>query len=555
MKSHHLVPALCALVLSAGAVHAQDARPAPNPAALSVPRAPALPAPAAALKAALARELAGVPEAERTAIDGFFAARDYAPFWTEPGSDRAEALIAALEASGAQGLPSARYDPAALTALFDAPGDAEAATREIAASRASLRFAGDLGAGILDPSAVNENITRNPARPSPAALMARLGSGPLDAVLADLAPASPDYARLVAEKARLEALARAEDWGPAVTDGPTLHPGDSGPRVAELRARLARLGYVVPDAETVGTRFDPALEQAVKAFQRDYGLNDDGVVGALTLAAVNAPAETRLAQVVVNLERIRWMPRDLGERYLYVNIPDFTAKLVEGGAAVWESKVVVGKAQVTETAEFSDVVEYIVVNPTWHIPDSIAIRDYLPKLQRDQMVLKRQGIDLMTRGGTVINPKLVDFRQYTPENFPFRIKQRPSEDNALGQVKFMFPNQHSIYMHDTPHREYFARDVRAYSNGCIRLEKPTELAEALLAGQVPDPAASFAGWVAADAEKHVTLARPVPVHIVYRTVFFDEDGTVRYRPDVYGRDAQIFEALEAEGVRLPAAQG
>ena len=196
-----------------------------------------------------------------------------------------------------------------------------------------------------------------------------------------------------------------------------------------------------------------------------------------------------------------------------------------------------------------------MVNPTWHIPNSIAIRDYLPKLQRDPMVLKRQNIDLMTRGGTIINPKLVDFTQYTPENFPFRIKQRPNDDNALGMVKFMFPNQHSIYMHDTPHKEYFARDVRAYSNGCIRLEKPTELAEILLAGQVPDPAASFEGWVAAKAEKHVTLKRSVPVHIVYRTVFFDEDGTARYRPDVYGRDAEIFEALEAKGVTLPAAQG
>jgi murein L,D-transpeptidase YcbB/YkuD len=216
--------------------------------------------------------------------------------------------------------------------------------------------------------------------------------------------------------------------------------------------------------------------------------------------------------------------------------------------------VVVGKAQVTETPEFSGVVTYMVVNPTWHIPDSIAIRDYLPKLQRDPMVLKRQNIRLLTRGGTEINPKLVDFTQYTPENFPFRIKQRPNDDNALGRVKFMFPNEHSVYMHDTPHRELFARDARAFSNGCIRLEKPVELAGILLAGQVSDPAAAFDGWVAAKKERHVDLARSIPVHIVYRTVWFD-DGAVRYRADVYGRDARVFEALEAEGVTLAAAQG
>ena len=200
---------------------------------------------------------------------------------------------------------------------------------------------------------------------------------------------------------------------------------------------------------------------------------------------------------------------------------------------------------VTETPEFSDEMTYMVVNPTWHIPNSIAIRDYLPKLQRDPMVLKRQNIRLLTRGGTEINPKLVDFRQYTPENFPFRIKQRPNDDNALGKVKFMFPNEFSIYLHDTPHKEYFARDVRAYSNGCIRVQKPDELAHLLLTGQVPDPAAAFDGWLAAKTERTVTLARSIPIHIVYRTVFFAPDGSVRYRPDVYGRDARVFEALEA----------
>ena len=163
-----------------------------------------------------------------------------------------------------------------------------------------------------------------------------------------------------------------------------------------------------------------------------------------------------------------------------------------------------------------------MVNPTWHIPDSIAIRDYLPKLQKDPMVLKRQNIRLLTRAGTEINPKLVDFTQYTPENFPFRIKQRPSDDNALGKVKFMFPNQFSIYLHDTPHREYFARDVRAFSNGCIRLEKPTELAEILLAGQADDPAAAFDGLgrrqdrAQRDARAHDPGAHHLPHRVVRR---------------------------------------
>jgi murein L,D-transpeptidase YcbB/YkuD len=252
---------------------------------------------------------------------------------------------------------------------------------------------------------------------------------------------------------------------------------------------------------------------------------------------------------------MRWLHRTPEPRYLFVNIPDFTVRLIEGGRTAWESKVVVGKTHVTETPEFSGVVKYMVVNPTWHIPDSIAIRDYLPKLQRDPMVLKRQNIRLLTRAGTEIDPRLVDFKQYTPESFPFRIKQRPSDDNALGKVKFLFPNQNSVYMHDTPHRELFARDVRAFSNGCIRLQKPYELAEIVLEGQVPDPKARFDELVATGKEKTVTLDRTIPVHIDYRTVWFDDAGAAHYRPDVYGRDAKVFDALEAAGVTLSAAQG
>jgi murein L,D-transpeptidase YcbB/YkuD len=557
MRSPKAALLLCAF-LAAGAavapVQAQEPVPPLTPDAPAVETV-ALDVDAAAIRDGLAAELATLPEAQRAAIAAFYAARQYAPFWTATGDARAMELVAALETAPAQALPPSRYDADALRMLFIAPSASAPARREVAASVAYLRFTDDLSGGILTPSKINPNMTRQPARPRPQAVLAALSDGPLPAVLQGFEPTAPDYRRLVEEKARLEAVARTASWGPAVPDGPTLHPGDSGPRVADLRARLARLGYGAPGGEAVDPAFDATLEAAVQGFQRDYGLNDDGVVGAMTLAAINAPIETRLAQVMVNLERLRWMPRDLGERYLSVNIPDYSVTLYEAGAPAWSSRVVVGKTRVTETPEFSGEVSYMVVNPTWHIPDSIAIRDYLPKLQKDPMVLKRQNIRLLTRGGTEINPKLVDFTQYTPENFPFRIKQRPSDDNALGQVKFMFPNEHAIYLHDTPHREYFARDVRALSNGCIRVEKPTELAELLLAGQEADPAAAFRGWVAAKSERNVTLDRKVPVHIVYRTVWFDEAGAAHYRPDVYGRDAEVFEALEAAGVTLPAAQG
>lgn len=530
---------------------------ATTPVRAEVPAAaPALVAPtpaAQAIRDGLPAALAALPDGDRAAVAGFYAARGDAPFWTDAASGRIGALLAALDTSGEQALPRSRYDPAALETAFTTGGDP--AALEVAAMRAYLRYAADMTGGVLTPSAVDEEIARKRVVPTPDRLLAGLTAGDVPAALHALEPQTPDYRRLLAEKARLEGLARTEAWGPQVSDGPTLHPGETDPRVAELRGRMARLGYLTPGAETPGDLFDPALAAAVETFQRDNGLTDDGAVGARTLAAMNAPAATRLAQVVVNIERVRWMNHDLGNRYLYVNIPDFTVRLIDNGAETWQSRVVTGLAHKTETPEFSGLVRYMVVNPTWHIPDSIAIRDYLPKLQRDPMVLKRQNIDLMTRGGTVINPKLVDFRQYTPENFPFRIKQRPNDDNALGIVKFMFPNEFSVYMHDTPHRELFARDIRAFSNGCIRLQKPAELAAILLTGQVPDPEAAFDGWVAAKSERTVNLERTIPVHIVYRTVWFEADGTARFRPDVYDRDEKVFHALEAAGVTLPAAQG
>lgn len=556
--SARYLPAVLAagLALPALAEEADVTLPPEVPSAAALPQGPSLSPEATAFKAALQTELAPLNADLRAAIDGFYSERLYAPFWTAQGTRHEADLVAALGKAGDQALPVDRYDADGLAALFGENRTASPAALEVAASKAFLQFGRDVSGGIVVPDSVApEYVDRTPKRIAATVLMSRLQTEPVAEILRSLEPKSPDYARLMAEKQRLESLAASSSWGPEVADGPTLHPGDTDPRVAELRGRMARLGYAEPSAEVASQHFDDALVAAVEAFQRDYGLNDDGVVGSLTLDAVNAPAETRLAQVAVNLERMRWMPKDLGERYLWVNIPDFTVRLIEKGRETWSSRVVVGKTAVTETPEFDGLVRTVVINPTWHIPDSIAIRDYLPKLQKNPMVLKNAGIDLMTRSGTIINPKLVDFTQYTPENFPFRIKQRPSDDNALGQVKFLFPNHFSVYMHDTPHRELFARDVRAFSNGCIRLQKPVELAEILLRGQVADPEAAYDAWRDAGKEKGVTLDTPMPVHIVYRTVFFDEDGTPHFRPDVYGRDATVFAMMQKAGVTLAAAQG
>ena len=536
---------------------------APVQVAAAAPVAPAEPTlgpEAAALRGALGVATAGLEADEATDIMAFYAARDFRPFWGEPGMERGAALVAALETADAHGLPVRRYDPAALRTALAGNGTEpqEIAGAELRATRAYLLYARDLSSGLLTPSRVDEEITIRPARPERGALLARAASQPMAQALAGLEPASPEYRALMAEKARLENRTNLPDWGPEVSAGGTLRTGDSGPRVAELRARLAARGFVPPaDAPAAidPARFDIGLEAALRRFQATTGLDADGLAGARTVAAVNEAPEAALEQVVVNLERLRWMNRDLGPRYIVANIPDYSVRMVEDDVTVFTSRTVVGKAVETRTPEFSENMTYFVVNPTWHIPDSIAQRVYLPKLKANPNTLANSNMRIFTRAGTEINPGLVDFNQFASGNFPFRIKQNPSEANALGRVKFMFPNQFSIYLHDTPLRDLFAKSERAFSNGCVRVEQPLELAYLLLEGQVPDPAASFDAWLAAKSERTVQLERPIPVHLVYRTVFVDDAGALQRRFDVYGRDATVFEALQAEGVTLPAAQG
>ena len=548
--------------LGCGVAAAQDAGTTPplpelradTPAPAPVPP---LPPEQAAFRAALLAEIAGFDAAERTAIEEFYATRAYAPFWGD-GAENVAGLRAALDTGPAQALPSHRYDADGLAALFArdaaAPSPAASAAREVAATRSYLRYAGDVNSGALRPSRIDPEIAISPTRLAPAVLLGKLGPEPVATVLSRLAPGTPDYALLMAEKVRLEAASATDTWGPEVPTGPTLHEGDTDPRVAALRARLARIGFGAPTAEVAGDLFDPGLKAQVEAFQRDYGLNADGAVGQHTLAEINASPRDRLEQVVVNLERSRWLNHDFGPRYILVNIPDYRATVYENRLPVWTTKVVVGEAKKTRTTEFSEVMSYLVVNPSWNVPSSIAKRDLLPKLRRDPAALSRTNMQLLTPAGTVIDPRLVDWNA-VGDTFPFRIRQSPSDGNALGKVKFMFPNDHAIYMHDTPHRELFARDARAFSNGCVRLQDPDGLAFLLLRDQVSDPEAAFDAWVAGKAEKTVTLKDPIPVNIVYRTVFVDDAGKIRYRDDVYGRDAEVLEALGAAGVSLPLAEG
>jgi murein L,D-transpeptidase YcbB/YkuD len=307
------------------------------------------------------------------------------------------------------------------------------------------------------------------------------------------------------------------------------------------------MGY--PLAINESKFFDRQLESAAKRFQEYHGLNPDGVFGKKSLAAINVHSKTRTIQILVNLERLRWNNQARDPEYILVNQPNFQAYFEKNGERVWESRVVIGLPS-NQTAEFNDSMSHIIVNPTWHVPKSIAVEEYLPMIQDDPDFLLDNDMRLVVRGtDTVIDSTLINMKAFTADNFPFAIKQNPSNINALGLVKFMFPNKFSIYMHDTPMKDLFFKDERTFSHGCIRLQEPFEFAYSLLRDQLVDPELRFQEILEKNNETQVNLDYEIPVKIIYRTAFFDKYGQVQFRSDVYGRDALVFMALADAGVR------
>ncbi|WP_238840786.1 L,D-transpeptidase family protein [Roseobacter cerasinus] len=486
-------------------------------------------------------------------IAAFYQANGFEGIWTGKGRDRNRraALIQALDAADDHGLPAARYDVVGLQAKMQAartPRDM--GLLEVEMSRVFLQFARDLQTGVLIPSRIDKAIVRKvPYRDRSSYLVNFAKSSPKGFFRA-LAPRTREYTALMKEKLRLERLLAQGGWGQTVPSK-TLKPGASGAAVVALRDRLVRMGYM---KRTAGQSYDATMVAAVQGFQRAHGLEQDGVAGPGTMAEINVSVQERLQSVIVAMERERWVNRDRGKRHIEVNLTDFTAKIIDNGKTTFETRSVIGhRERDRQSPEFSDVMEFMVINPSWYVPRSIVTKEYLPELQANPNAVNH--IEITDRNGRRIDRSAVDFTQFTARTFPFAMRQPPSRGNALGLVKFMFPNKHNIYLHDTPAKNLFGREVRAYSHGCIRLADPFDFAYALLAKQTSDPQGLFQAKLATGKEQQVDLKEPVPVHIIYRTAFTDSKGRTQFRRDIYGRDGRIWEALSKAGVALRAVQG
>jgi L,D-transpeptidase YcbB len=485
-------------------------------------------------------------------VADWYRTNDYRTLWTgaEDGARRA-ALLSALEAAGDHGLPATRYDPKALrAALRDAETEGDRGRVEIDLTRAYLAWARDLTSGALEPAKVDKGILREIRVIDPAVLLSRMASGDPQAVLDWLVPSSPAYLQLMKAKLGLEAQIRAGGWGAPVATA-SLAPGDTGPDLVAMRDRLVRMGYLSPTATGI---YDRSVETAVLDFQLNHGLTPDGVANEATITELNKGPDERLKSVIVALERERWMDHDRSARQIWVNLPDFRARIIDHGRVVFETRVVIGKNVPDQRSpEFSDVMEHMVINPSWGVPRSIIVKEYLPLLQQNPNAVGH--LQVIDGRGRVVPRGAVNFAAYTARNFPFALRQPPSDDNALGLVKFMFPNPYNIYLHDTPSKSLFDKEVRAFSHGCIRVADPFDLAHALLSVQSLAAEAEFDMHLKTGDETTVKLLKPLPVHLVYFTAYPGANGRISYRRDIYGRDAALFEALTAAGVELVGVQG
>jgi len=468
----------------------------------------------------------------RPAVDAFYAARNYAPLWIDQGNagERAKAVAAFLAKVDADGLDPADYVLPTIKAGADAAALAEA---ELKYTATVLTYARHAQIGRVHYSRISPDIAFTLVAPEPADVLG--GVADANGIAAALERFNPPHAGYKALKAKLAELRAGKgDAAPGrIERGPVLKLAKDAmqdPRVPALRERLGVAG------EPGNTTYDKPLADAVKKFQDGRGLSATGTLTPATVDALNGPKQDRAADVILaNMERWRWLPRDLGKTHVVVNIPDFTLKVVSNGATVWTTRIVTGQPGQKATPLLSETMKYITVNPTWNVPPSIINNEYLPALQQDPGALERIGLKLEhNRDGTV------------------RIYQPPGERNALGRIRFNFPNKFLVYQHDTPDKNLFARDTRAFSHGCMRVQNPDKYAEVLLSLANPKDGYSVDRLhrMYGTGETDIHLQTPIPVHITYQTAYVDDAGKLVIRGDVYGRDARYFAVMKGDEHRV-----
>ncbi len=491
-------------------------------------------------------------------VASLFEERQFAPAWAN--GSRLDHLLAALRDVEQDGLDPADYHYAALLALRAEPSSAgvlagaKQTDLELLATDAMALALFHLHGGKVDPVRLSTqwNYPARPIRtPDARELLARaLDTGRIVETFIEVRPEHVWYRRGREQLREYRRIAANGGW-PTVADGPTLKPGMSDPRVPVLRRRLEITGDLGVARSADPELFDPALETAVKRFQTRHAMTPDGAVGGATRAAMNVPVGARIDQLRVNLERGRWVLHEIRGEFVLVDVAGFSVAYFRDDQPIWTSKVVVGRPY-RETPVFKSEITYVVLNPTWTIPPGILAKDTLPAVKRDPGYLTRNRIRVINSSGREVSPWSVDWSRYRT-SVPYQLRQDPGPNNSLGLVKIMFPNPYLVYLHDTPAKALFDRDERAFSSGCIRVEKAFELTELVLNDAQQWSAATIQAAIATGQTRTVYLAKPVPVLILYWTAQPTPEGQIIFRNDVYGRDAPTLAALDSD-FRLPPVE-
>jgi len=494
-------------------------------------------------------EIEGVPIASRHLIPLLYERRDFEPLWLD--SAKRDELLTLIRDSTKEGLDPIDYHADAIETYQSRSGDADSprfiVDRDIVFSDSLVRLGYHLIFGKVDPRDLDPNWNFNRDfgdRDSVEVVQAAIQAPSLRQYVMDFFPRGQLHQSMKEALARYRAIEAQGGW-PPIPPGPTVKPGETDSRVPAIRTRLSAEFHVEPDTATDPALYDTTLEASVRAFQRRYGLDVDGVIGKGTLTAMNVSVEDRIDQIRVNLERSRWVFTDLEDRFLVVNIAGFRVFLVEDSEVIWTARAQVGKPY-RQTPVFRSTMKYLVFNPTWTVPPTILRKDILPKAIEDPDYLATKNISVLDQSGNVIDRHALDWDSYRSGRFPYILRQDPGPTNALGRVKFIFPNEHFVFLHDTPSRALFARTHRTFSSGCIRVENPLELAEALLDDPQTWNQANIDRVIQSGETKTVFLNEPLTVLMMYWTAGIGDDGKFMFRKDVYERDLRILEGLTGE---------
>lgn len=508
-------------------------------------------------------EIAGSELFSSVVIQRFYAGRNFMPAWTNEAKllEIAYEMRYEIGQSRYDGLTPEDYHLTYINLHFDKIESAskagqEASNSDLAAldvflTDAFVMLSSHLNMGKVDPESLKTiwNIQRNsPELRIDLRLESALANGSIRKSFEELYPSFTIYKKmrdglrfLFDDQHRFEGEPVAT-WKP-LKSNKSVKLGESDNIVPEVRNRLYFLGFLQPYEADEEKTYDSIMESGIKILQKRHGMEPDGVIGQGTIRAANMTPEDLITTASVNLERLRWLPDSIKElEMILVNTANFQLDFIQKRDTIFTSRVIVGKSY-HSTPQFSAPMSYLVFSPTWTVPSSITRNEIIPAIKKDNQYLAKKNMKLLTSSGTVVDPNTIDWGKVTPRNFPYIVRQEPGEQNSLGLVKFMFPNKYSVYIHDTPSRSLFAREDRALSHGCIRIQKPFELAKLLLSFDDNWSDEKIRNAMRQSREQTVMLDRKIPVVILYLTYWTDGRGDPYFRHDIYSRDSEIFSAL------------